>query len=87
MEEMVKIGDHYDFYGFGEDFLIECVVTYINGEVAILKATSMYMECEDQTMTYEDVVEVDPDFSDPEHNMYSRYLVLDVEHIGVSVGS
>lgn len=79
MEEMVKIGDHFECDGFGEDFPIECIVIYINGDVAILKAISMYMECEDQTMTYEDVVGVYPDFSDPEHNMYSRYLVQDVE--------
>lgn len=79
MEEMVKIGDHFECDGFGEDFPIECIVIYINGDVAILKAISMYMECEDQTMTYEDVVGVYPDFSDPEHNMYSRYLVLDIE--------
>ena len=79
MEEMVKIGDRYEFYGFGEDFPIECVVIYINGDVAIMEAVFMYAECEDQTMEYEDVVDVYPDFTDPDHNKYSHYLVLDVE--------
>ena len=39
----------------------------------------MTAECEDLTLRYNDVVEFFPDFTDPEHNMYSRYLFLDTD--------
>ena len=81
MENSVKVGDRFD-HDFGDEefsFPIETVVIHIDGEIAILKVTGMTAECEDQTLRYDDVVEFFPDFTDPEHNMYSRYLFLDTE--------
>ena len=81
MENSVKVGDRFD-YDFGDEtfsFPVETVVIRIDGEIAILKVTGMTAECEDQTLRYDDVVEFFPDFTDPEHNMYSRYLFLDTE--------
>lgn len=79
MENSVKVGDHFD-HDFGDEefsFPIETVVIHIDGEIAILKVTEMTAECEDLTVKYDDVVEFFPDFTDPERNMYSRYLFLD----------
>lgn len=81
MENSVKVGDHFD-YDFGDEtfsFPVETVVIRIDGEIAILKVTGMTAECEDLTVKYDDVVEFFPDFTDPEHNMYSRYLFLDTD--------
>ena len=81
MENSVKVGDRFD-YDFGDEefsFPVETVVIQIDGEIAILKVTGMTAECEDQTLRYDDVVEFFPDFTDPEHNMYSRYLFLDID--------
>ena len=81
MENSVKVGDHFD-HDFGDEefsFPVETVVIQIDGEIAILKVTGMTAECEDQTLRYDDVVEFFPDFTDPVHNMYSRYLFLDTE--------
>ena len=81
MGDLVKVGDRFD-YDFGDEtfsFPIETVVIRIDGEIAILKVTRMTAECEDQTVKYDNVVEFFPDFTDPEHNMYSRYLFLDTE--------
>ena len=81
MENSVKVGDHFD-HDFGDEefsFPIETVVIHIDGEIAILKVTGMTAECEDQTLRYDDVVEFFPDFTDPERNMYSRYLFLDTD--------
>ena len=81
MEDQVKIGDHFD-YDFGDEtfsFPVETVVFYIEGETAILKVIGMSAECEDLTLEYDNVVEYFPDFTDPERNMYSRYLFLDTD--------
>ena len=81
MEDQVKIGDHFD-YDLGDEtfsFPVETVVFYIEGETAILKVIGMSAECEDLTLEYDNVVEYFPDFTDPERNMYSRYLFLDTD--------
>ena len=81
MENSVKVGDHFD-YDFGDEefsFPVETVVFHIDGETAILKVVGMSAECEHLTLRYDDVVEFFPDFSDPERNMYSRYLFLDTD--------
>ena len=81
MEDQVKVGDHFD-YDFGDEtfsFPVETVVFYIDGETAILKVIGMSAECEELTLKYDDVVEFFPDFTDPERNMYSRYLFLDID--------
>lgn len=81
MGDLVKVGDRFD-YDFGDEtfsFPIETVVFCIYGETAILKVIGMSAECEELTLEYDDVVEFFPDFTDPEHNMYSRYLFLDTE--------
>ena len=81
MEDQVKVGDHFD-YDFGDEtfsFPVETVVFYIDGETAILKVIGMSAECEELTLKYDDVVEFFPDFTDPERNMYSRYLFLDTD--------
>ena len=81
MENSVKVGDHFD-YDFGDEtfsFPVETVVICIYGETAILKVIGMSAECEELTLEYDEVVEFFPDFTDPERNMYSRYLFLDIE--------
>jgi len=81
MGDLVKIGDHFD-YDFGDEtfsFPVETVVSYIDGETAILKVIGMTAESEELTLKYDDVVEFFPDFTDPERNMYSRYLFLDTD--------
>ena len=81
MEDRVKVGDHFD-YDFGDEtfsFPVETVVICIYGETAILKVIGMSAECEELTLEYDKVVEFFPDFTDPERNMYSRYLFLDIE--------
>ena len=81
MENSVKVGDHFD-YDFGDEtfsFPVETVVFHIDGKTAILKVIGMSAECEDLTLEYDDVVEFFPDFTDPERNMYSRYLFLDTD--------
>ena len=81
MGDLVKVGDHFD-YDFGDEtfsFPVETVVSYIDGETAILKVIGMSAECEELTLKYDDVVEFLPDFTDPERNMYSRYLFLDTD--------
>ena len=81
MKESVKVGDHFD-YDFGDEtfsFPVETVVFCIYGETAILKVIGMSAECVDLTLEYENVVEFFPDFTDPERNMYSRYLFLDTD--------
>ena len=81
MEDQVKVGDHFD-YDFGDEtfsFPVETVVSYIDGETAILKVIGMTAESEELTLKYDDVVEFFPDFTDPERNMYSRYLFLDTD--------
>ena len=81
MGDLVKIGDHFD-YNFGDEtfsFPVETVVSYIDGETAILKVIGMTAESEELTLKYDDVVEFFPDFTDPERNMYSRYLFLDTD--------
>ena len=81
MENLVKVGDHFD-YDFGDEtfsFPVETVVFHIDGKTAILKVIGMSAECEGLTLEYEDVVEFFPDFIDPKRNMYSRYLFLDTE--------
>ena len=81
MGDLVKVGDHLD-YNFGDDifyFPVETVVICIDGETAILKVIAMTAESEDLTLEYDDVVEFFPDFTDPERNMYSRYLFLDID--------
>ena len=81
MENTVKIGDRFD-YDFGDEkfsFPVETVVFSIEGETAILKVVGMSAECEDLTLRYDDVLEFFPDFTDPERNMYSRYLFLDTD--------
>ena len=85
MENSVKVGDHFD-YDFGDEtfsFPVETVVIRIDGEIAILKVTGMTAECEDLTVRYDDVVEFFPDFTDPERNMYSRYLFLEIDTMGL----
>jgi hypothetical protein len=80
MENTVKIGDRFD-YDFGDEtfsFPVETVVFSIEGETAILKVVGMSAECEELTLEYDNVVELFPDFTDPERNMYSRYLFLDI---------
>ena len=81
MGDLVKVGDHFD-YDFGDEtfsFPVETVVSYIDGETAILKVIGMTAESEDLTLEYDNVVEFFPDFTDPERNMYSRYLFLDTD--------
>ena len=81
MENSVKVGDHFD-YDFGDEtfsFPVETVVFHIDGKTAILKVIGMSAECEGLTLEYDDVVEFFPDFTDPERNMYSRYLFLDTD--------
>ena len=81
MENTVKIGDCFD-YDFGDEifsFPVETVVKYIDGKTAILKVIGMSAECEELTLKYDDAVELFPNFTDPERNMYSRYLFLDIE--------
>ena len=81
MGDLVKIGDHFD-YDFGDEtfsFPVETVVSYIDGETAILKVIGMTAESEELTLKYDDVVEFFPDFTDSERNMYSRYLFLDTD--------
>ena len=81
MDDLVKVGDHFD-YDFGDEtfsFPVETVVKYTDDKTAILKVIGMSAECEDLTLKYDDVVELFPDFTDPERNMYSRYLFLDVD--------
>ena len=81
MENTVKIGDRFD-YDFGDEtfsFPVETVVFSIERETAILKVVGMSAECEDLTLRYDDVLEFFPDFTDPERNMYSRYLFLDTD--------
>ena len=81
MGDFVKVGDHFD-YDFGDEtfsFPVETVVKYIEGETAILKVIAMTAESEELTLRYDDVVEFFPDFTDPERNMYSRYLFLDTD--------
>ena len=60
-------------------FPVETVVSYIDGETAILKVIGITAESEDLTLEYDNVVEFFPDFTDPERNMYSRYLFLDTD--------
>ena len=75
------MGDYFD-YDFGDEdfsFPVETAVIHIDGETAILKVIGMSAECEHLTLTYDDVVEFFPDFTDPELNMYSRYLFLDTD--------
>lgn len=81
MKNSVKIGDHFDYDLGNETFSlpVKTVVTHIDGETAILKVISMYAECEDLTLKYDNVVEFFPDFTDTERNMYSRYLFLDID--------
>ena len=62
-------------YGFPVDTVVICIY----GETAILKVIGMSAECEELTLEYDEVVEFFPDFTDPERNMYSRYLFLDIE--------
>jgi len=79
MDDIVKVGDHFD-YDFGDEtfsFPVETVVICIYDETAILKVIGMSAECEELTLEYDDVLEFFPDFTDPERNMYSRYLFLD----------
>jgi hypothetical protein len=81
MGDLVKVGDRFD-YDFGDEtfsFPVETVVSYIDGETAILKVIGMTAESEDLTLEYDNVVEFFPDFTDPERNMYSRYLFLDTD--------
>lgn len=81
MEDQVQVGDHFD-YDFGDEtisFPVETVVFCIDGDTAILKVIGMSAECEELTLKYDDVVEFFPDFTDPERNMYSRYLFLDTD--------
>jgi hypothetical protein len=81
MGDLVKVGDRFD-YDFGDEtfsFPVETVVSYIDGETAILKVIGMTAESEELTLKYDDVVEFFPDFTDPERNMYSRYLFLDID--------
>lgn len=81
MGDLVKVGDRFD-YDFGDEtfsFPVETVVSYIDGETAILKVIGITAESEDLTLEYDNVVEFFPDFTDPEHNMYSRYLFLDTD--------
>ena len=80
MEDLVKVGNCFD-YDFGDEkysFPVETVVICINGETAILKVIGMTAESVDLTLEYDNVVEFFPDFKDPERNMYSRYLFLDI---------
>jgi hypothetical protein len=68
MGDLVKIGDHFD-YDFGDEtfsFPVETVVSYIDGETAILKVIGITAESEDLTLEYDNVVEFFPDFTDPE---------------------
>ena len=81
MGDLVKVGNHFD-YDFGDEtfsFPVETVVSYIDGETAILKVIGITAESEELTLKYDDVVEFFPDFTDPERNMYSRYLFLDTD--------
>lgn len=81
MGDLVKVGDHFD-YDFGDEtfsFPVETVVFHIDGDTAILKVIGMSAECEDLTLEYDNVIEFFPDFTDPERNMYSRYLFLDID--------
>lgn len=81
MEDQVKVGDHFD-YDFGDEtfsFPVKTVISYIDGETAILKVIEMTAESEDLTLEYDNVIEFFPDFTDPERNMYSRYLFLDID--------
>ena len=81
MKDIVKVGDRFD-YDFGDEvysFPVETVVFSIEGETAILKVIGMSAECEDLTLEYDNVVEFFPDFTDPDRNMYSRYLFLDID--------
>jgi len=81
MGDLVKVGDRFD-YDFGDEtfsFPVETVVSYIDGETAILKVIGITAESEDLTLEYDNVVESFPDFTDPERNMYSRYLFLDTD--------
>ena len=60
MENSVKVGDYFD-YDFGDEefcFPVETVVIQIDGEIAILKVTGMTAECEDQTLRYDNVVDI-----------------------------
>ena len=85
MENSVKVGDHFD-YDFGDEtfsFPVETVVFHIDGKTAILKVIGMSAECEGLTLEYDDVVEFFPDFTDPERNMYSRYLFLDTNTLDI----
>ena len=85
MEEGLKLGDHFS-YDFGDEtisFPVESVVFHIYGETAILKVTSMTAECEHLTLEYDEVKEYFPDFTDPERNMYSRYLFLDTDTLNL----
>ena len=81
MEDQVKVGDHFD-YDLGDEeysFPVETVVICMEGRTAIMKVIGMSAECEELTLEYDEVVEFFPDFTDPERNMYSRYLFLDIE--------
>ena len=49
-----------------------------DGSTAILKVTNMYAECEHLTLTYDEVVNCFPDYSDAEHTSRTSYLCLDV---------
>lgn len=81
MSDLIKVGDRFN-YDFGDDeysFPVETVVFSIEGETAILKVIGMSAECEDLMLEYDNVVEFFPDFTDPDRNMYSRYLFLDID--------
>lgn len=81
MNNSIEVGDHLN-YDFGDEiysFPVETIVKYIEGETAILKVISMTAESEELTLKYDDIVEFFPNFTDPERNMYSRYLFLDID--------
>ena len=81
MSDIVKVGDRFD-YDLGDEeysFPVETIVFCLEGKTAILKVIGMSAECEEMTLEYDDVVDFFPDFTDPERNMYSRYLFLDID--------
>lgn len=78
MEDKFKIGNKYTYH-LDDEFDITGVVKYNDGISAILRVTNMYMECQFETLSYDEVRDYFPTFEDTDVRPWTAYLCLDID--------
>ena len=78
MNTNLQAGSHY-IYDFGEDFSLSGIVLYNDGVTAIVRVTLGNFECEHFAMSYSEVQQFFPDFTDSAVSNHTKYFCLDVE--------